>query len=290
VLDRDQIPTDLKPHLRYPEDMFKVQRYQYARYHVTDPTSFYNGSGQWQVSPDAMRKDENQAPIRMFVPDPQNNNQETWSLTSSYVPNNNTNLSGFVSADSDPTSPDYGSITITRPRDQNLPGPAQAYSQLISNPHISRKTQSFRLGDASPTYGNVVSVPLSSGLMYVVPVYAARQQTSTSSYLTLRYVMVSYGSKVGIGESLVEAIKDMTGTSKQSGQGNNGNPGHHNKGNKGGHQPGKSGTAKAHALLEQAERDFAAADRALKEGRGAQWVRLNHKARAEVAEALNLLG
>jgi hypothetical protein len=47
--------------------------------------------------------------------------------------------------------------------------------------------------------------------------------------------------------------------------------------------------AKAHSLLEQAERDFAAADQALAEGRGAEWVRLNHRARQEVAEALNLL-
>ena len=202
VLDQDQIPSDLLPHLRYPNDMFKVQRYQYARYHVTDAKDFFQAQKQWQVSPDARQKDENQAPVRMFTRDPQTGD-ETWSLTSSYVPNGRTNLSGFVSANSDPTSPDYGAITVEQPRDANLPGPAQAFSQLISDPQITRKTQSFRLGDANPSYGNVVSVPLSSGLMYVVPVYAERQQTSTSSYLTLRYLMVSYGSKVGIGDTLV---------------------------------------------------------------------------------------
>jgi uncharacterized membrane protein (UPF0182 family) len=285
VLDKSQIPGSLLPHLRYPEDMFKVQRYQYARYHVTDANDFYNANNQWQVSPDAVRKDENQAPIRMFTPDPNNDNAETWSLTSSYVPNNKSNLAGFVTANSDPTSPDYGTITVERPKSENLPGPAQAYGQLSSDPRITRKTQSFRLGDATPSYGNVVSVPLNSGMMYVVPVYATRQQTSSSSYLTLRYVMVSYGSRTGIGDTLVDAITDMVGTASPPGNGNKGN----GKGDNGQPNRDKGAIAKAHALLEKAQRDFAAADQALSAGKGAEWVKLNHRARAEVARALNLL-
>jgi uncharacterized protein len=284
VLGSDQIPSSLLPHLRYPEDMFKVQRFQYARYHVTDANAFFSANNQWQVSPDAVIKDENQAPIRMFTPDPQTGGL-TWSLTSSYVPNNRTNLAGFVSADSDPTSPDYGTITVEQPRSENLPGPAQAYGQLINDPRISSKTQSFRLGDATPQYGNVVSMPLPGGPMYVVPVYATREGSSTSSYLTLRYVMVSFGSRTGIGDTLVDAIDDMMGSATPpdngNGNGNNGNghPGH----------PGKGRTARAQALLERAQHDFAAADRALAAGKAARWVRLNHQARAEVAQALNLL-
>ncbi len=287
VLDRDQIPSDLLPHLRYPEDMFKVQRYQYARYHVNNSSDFFQAGLQWQVSPDAISKDQNQAPIRMFVPDPRTG-QETWSLTSSYVPNSKTSLAAFVSADSDPTSPDYGTITVEQPRDKNLPGPAQAYSQLTSDPRISSKIQSFRLGDATPQYGNVVMVSLKSGPLYVVPVYAARQQTSTSSYLTLRYVMVSDGAKAGIGDTLVNAITDMTGSTPPPvgpGGDHNGKGNHHH----GGPHRNETAVARAHALLERAQRDFAAADQALADGKGAEWVRLNHRARAEVARALNLL-
>ena len=251
VLDRDQIPSDLLAHLRYPEDMFKVQRFQYARYHVTDSNAFYQANNQWQVSPDAVRKDENQAPIRMFTPDPETGDQ-TWSLTSSYVPNNKTNLSGFVTADSDPTTPDYGTISVEQPRSENVPGPAQAYSNLVSDPRITRKIQSFRLVDATPSYGNVVSVPLAGGLMYVVPVYATRQQTSTSSYLTLRYVMVSFGQKVGIGDTLVDAIsrhgRHHAAARHQL---------RHNGTNGTQHPHAKGAMAKAHALLEKAQADFA---------------------------------
>jgi uncharacterized protein len=284
VLGRDQIPSALLAHLRYPEDMFKVQRYQYARYHVTDASDFFQANGLWQVSPDAVRKDENQAPIRMFTTDPETG-ATTWSLTSSFVPNNKSNLAGFMSVVSDPTKPDYGSITVEEPPDQNVPGPAQAYGQLLNDARITRKIQSFRLGGAEASYGNVVTVPLAGGPMYVVPVYATREGTSTSSYLTLRSVMVSFGAKTGIGDTLVDAISDMVGTTPPD-TGPPVNPGGNNGGH---HHGGKTAMEKAQTLLQKAQQDFDAADQALQDGKGAEWVRLNHKARAEVARALNLL-
>jgi uncharacterized membrane protein (UPF0182 family) len=289
VLGRDQIPSALLAHLRYPEDMFKVQRYQYARYHVGNANSFFNANLQWQVSPDAVAKDENQAPIRMFTPDPKTGDM-TWSLTSSYVPNNKTTLAGFVTADSDPTTPGYGTITVEQPRSGNVPGPAQAYGQLVNDPRISSKTQAFRLGNAEPSYGNVVSMPLPGGMMYVVPVYATRQGPSSSSYRTLRYVMVSFNGESGIGDTLVDAIGDMVGATPPGNGNGNGNNGNGNGNNGNGHQhTDKAVMARAHALLEKAQRDFDAADQALTDGKGVEWVRLNHRARAEVARALNLL-
>jgi len=92
----------------------------------------------------------------------------------------------------------------------------------------------------------------------------------------------------------VDAITDMTGTSPppdtgNGNTGNNGNNGNGNHGNNGGDHQVKGAMAKAHALLEKAQADFAAADQALAEGKGAEWIRLSHRARVEVARALNLL-
>ena len=127
--DRDQIPSDLLAHLRYPEDMFKVQRFQYARYHVTDAERLL--PGQQPVAGPAGRRsgqDKSQAPIRMFSRDPQTG-QPMWSLTSNYVPSNKSNLVGVVAADSDPTSPDYGKILVEEPRSENVPGPDAGLQQ-----------------------------------------------------------------------------------------------------------------------------------------------------------------
>ena len=280
VLDRDQIPADLLPHLRYPEDMFKVQRYQFARYHVTDPSDFFSGTNQWAVPEDPVRTGYSQTPIRMYSRDPQNGKQ-VWSLLSSYVPRTKSNLVGVVAADSDPMSSDYGKILVEEPRSENVPGPTQAYNNLISDPKITRETQKFKLGDATTQYGSVTSVPLDSGLMYVVPVYAQRSQTDSTSYLTLRYVMVQYGTQVGIGVTLVDAISDMAGSAP---------PPDENPPSGGNQSPTKGDRAKARALLQQAQADFAAADQAYQQGKGALWVKLSHQARVEVAKALNLLG
>ena len=274
VLDKNQIPSDLMPHLRYPEDYFKVQRYQFARYHVTDPSDFYQANNRWDVPDDPIIKGQKQAPIRMFTRNP-DTGQEMWSLTSNYVPRNKSNLVGFVSVDSDATSTDYGKIRVLESPDENTPGPGQVVSNLISSQHITRKIQTFKLADAQTSYGNLLTVPLEAGLMYVEPVYATRLQSDSATSLSLRYVMVSYGSQIGIGNTLVDAISDMVGATP---------PGQHQQ-----QPPSKGSNAKAAALLEKAQRDFAAAEKALKQGNGADWVRLNHRAQAEVAKALNLL-
>jgi len=280
VQDKSAIPPALMDHLRYPEDFFKVQRYQFARYHVTDPNTFYTATNRWDVPEDPNVPGSSQTPVRMYTRNPVTG-LPMWSLTSNYVPRDKTNLVGFVAVDSEATSPDYGQIRVEEPPDQNVPGPGQVQSTLLTSPRITRKTQSFRLGDASPSYGNLLTVPLSSGLMYVEPVYAARIQSDTASLLTLRYVLVSYNGKVGIGDTLVNAITDMSG-------GGGSQPPTNPPPNQ--HHHGKGATARAHALLLRAQQDFAAADEALKQGKAAAWVRLSHQARAEVARALNLLG
>ena len=277
VRPKDSIPADLLPHLRYPEDYFKVQRYQFARYHVTNPNDFYRGNDRWAVPEDPITHDQLQPPYRMFTRDAETG-QQVWSLTSNYVPNNKANLIGFVAVDSDPTSADYGRIRVLEPPDENTPGPGLVVANLISDPHITKKVQSFRLGDAVPKYGNLLTVPLSAGLMYVEPVYSTRTSTDSASYATLRYVMVSYGSKVGIGKTLPAALADMIGGKVPT---TGGDPG-----------PSKGGgkvSAQVLRLLRASDRDLAAARKAFEEGRGVAYVRLQAKAQRELGQALKLL-
>ena len=111
VQDRDEIPDSVMEHLRYPEDLFKVQRYQFARYHVTDAGDFYQDNDRWEVPEDPYVDGTYQPPYRLFVDDPSTVVDSTWSLTSVYVPRNKDNLASFVSVNSDATSDDYGQIT-----------------------------------------------------------------------------------------------------------------------------------------------------------------------------------
>ena len=64
-------PTELLEHLRYPEDLFKVQRYQFARYHVTDAGDFYENNDRWEVAEDPKATGKLQPPYRLFVRTPE---------------------------------------------------------------------------------------------------------------------------------------------------------------------------------------------------------------------------
>ena len=208
VQDKDQIPPDLKAHLRYPEDMFKVQRYQFARYHVTDASDFYQGNNQWAVPEDPVRTGNSQTPIRMYSRDPQTG-QSVWSLVSNYVPRNKSNLVGVVAADSDPTSPDYGKILVEEPRQRERPRPHAGLQQPDLRPadHAQDPEVQARRRHHAVRQRRVGAAVVRPDVRRtgVRDAFAA----DATSYLTLRYVMVQYGDEVGIGNTLVDAISDM---------------------------------------------------------------------------------
>ncbi|MGE0168278.1 UPF0182 family protein, partial [Nocardioides sp.] len=104
VEPRSAISPDLMAHLRYPEDLFKVQRYQYARYHVTDASDWYEGNDRWQVPQDPYKVGDLQPPYRMFIDNPgQDTVGSTFSMTSVYTPYKRENLVGFMDVNSDAT-------------------------------------------------------------------------------------------------------------------------------------------------------------------------------------------
>ena len=117
--------------MRYPEDMFKVQRNMLAAYHVTDPKTFYAGSDKWKVPEDPENKTNKQPPYRLSVKTPSGGADPVFSLTSVYVPNNRQNLASFISVDSDASQADYGTIRILRlPSNTQVPGPSQIANQF----------------------------------------------------------------------------------------------------------------------------------------------------------------
>ena len=81
---------------------------------------------------------------------------------------------------------------------------------MANSDNVRRELQAFNLGETKPIFGNLLTLPVGDGLMYVQPVYAVRQ-LSEASYPILQFVIVSYGDQVGIGNSLIEALADVLG-------------------------------------------------------------------------------
>ena len=275
VKARADITPELMEHLRYPEDLFKVQRYQLARYHVTDAARFYEGTDRWEVPTDPNVSGRLQPAYRLFV---QGENGPTFSLTSVYVPYKRENLASFVSVNSEAADEDYGRISVLRAPSENIPGPSQIASRFAGNEAIQAALVPFTRTNSTAVYGNLLTLPVRNGLMYVQPLYAQRQ-AGPGSYPILRFVLVSYAGKEAYGSSLSEAIQKVIGTQVTATP----EPGG------GTEQPGQgSGTVNATVrnLLVQADRKFADADRLLREGRLEEWAAAIEDARELVDRAI----
>jgi uncharacterized membrane protein (UPF0182 family) len=295
VQPKSEISEDLMSHLRYPEDLFKVQRYQYARYHVTDPTLFYNGNNRWDVPVDPNLGGHLQPPYRLFVNQSGAGNTadadgEVWSLTSNFVPRGKSNLAAFVSVDSDATDPEnYGKIRVLELSDDTqTDGPGLIANEFSSNQDVSQALLPFRSGGSPPRFGNLLTLPVADGLIYVEPVYAERVGT-TGGYPLLQYVLVSYGGEVGIGDTLTEALNDALGGAPIAAGGGSGGDGS-GGGNDGGNDGSGPGTVpeQIRDLLLRAQEQFDQADAAKASGNVPRYINLLEQGKQLVTRAVAL--
>jgi uncharacterized membrane protein (UPF0182 family) len=281
VQDRDEIPDSVLEHLRYPEDLFKAQRYQFARYHITDAGDFYRGSDRWAVPEDPYQPGSYQPPYRLFVDDPTIDTGETWSMTSVFTPIDRDNLAAFMSVNSDATGEDYGRIRALQLPNEQVDGPGQVASDMANADNVRQELLAFNAGETKPTFGNLLTLPVSDGLMYVQPVYAVRQ-LSDASYPILQFVIVSYGGRVGIGNSLEQALADVLGVDPgdvvepPTGPGGGPNP--------------DAGTREEQiaSLLAQAQQAFEEADAAYRDGDTVEAARQTEEARDFIEQAVEL--
>ena len=242
VKPKSDIPDELLEHLRYPEDMFKVQRYQFARYHVTDPNAWFQDNNRWAVPEDPNGAKSLQPPYRMFVaqppglvPDNEDGNATptgavgapdgpTWSMTSTFVPYKRSNLAAYVSVDSDATSPTYGQMRVINVIDEQQQGPGQVANAVRSDNDVADALAQFNRSGSNVTYGNLLTVPVGDELMYVEPIYASLSTASESTFPILRYVLVSYRGGVGIDTNLTERTREGEGQRRRRQSAGTGTP------------------------------------------------------------------
>lgn len=227
VKPRSDISPQLMTHLRYPEDMFKVQRDLLAKYHVQDSTTWYQNSDLWRVpaDPTAVSSGDSSAQIKqppfylsLRMP---GQTEPKFSLTSVYVPNaERENLTAFMAVDSEASSPDYGQFRILRlPGNVQIPGPGQVFNKFQTDEGIRTALLPINqpTSGARAQFGNLLTLPLGGGLLYVQPVYSVRT-SGPGSYPVLRYVLVSFGDNVAFGSTLSEALNKVFSTNVDAGE------------------------------------------------------------------------
>jgi uncharacterized protein len=282
ITDRSQIPEPLLDHLRYPEDLFKVQREILTQYHVTSPGDFYQGNDRWKVPNDPTNPDQAQPPYYLTVRMP-GQTQPQFSLNSVFVPQQRDILASLISVNSEASSPDYGTMRILElPGTTQVQGPSQVQNAFNADEAIARELLPFKQTQgAKALFGNLLTLPVGDGLLYVQPIYTQRGEGS-GNYPVLSYVLASFGDNVGYGSSLAEALDVALGEESGIDEGLGLPPSQVGVG-----QPGSQDVED---LLNAAEDQFAAAEQALRNNDLAAYQAAIQQARQLVSQALELQG
>ncbi|MER6149825.1 UPF0182 family membrane protein [Streptomyces hirsutus] len=254
VEPRSEISSGLMDHLRYPQDLFKVQRELLTRYHVKDATTFLSGSEVWQVPDDPTNKTGDAVPPyyqSMKMPDQK---EQAFSLTTTFTPNGRDNLSAFMAVDAEAGSEGYGKIRVLKlPTSTTAAGPKQVQSQFNSEQDIAESIRLLRGGDSEVEYGNLLAVPLDGGLLYVEPVYV---RGGGLKYPLLRKVLVTYGGQTAFEDTLEQALDKVFGTEASATEPPPGR-------DEGTQPPPKSGNPSVQEALNDAQDAFQAGQEAL---------------------------
>ena len=226
VRPMSEISGDLMTHLRYPEDLFKVQRSLMAKYHVTDAGAFFVGQDYWEVPDDPTQEDRkvDQPPYYLSIAMP-GQASPSFSLTTTFKPvGDRPVLAGFMAVDAnagDQTGKrreGYGALRLLElPRDTTVKGPGQVQNDIessnIGSPRFTLTLSQFlnnnRTQGSQIQLGNQLTLPVGSGLLYVEPIYV-RAKTG-SSYPLSRAIVVAFGNQLAWSDTLTGALDGLFG-------------------------------------------------------------------------------
>ncbi len=300
VKPRSEISDDLLRHLRYPEDLFKVQRDILASYHVNNSYVWYGGTDLWEVPVDPVRGNNQikERPYYLSIKWP-GDSEPIFSQTSVYVPKNRANLAAYLAVNADAAHPDYGKMRMLRMSDTHqIDGPGQTQNAITQNPSVASRLLPYQenRGAASVTFGNLLTLPMGNGLLYVEPIYTERTGNA-GSYPALTFVVVRFGEHVGIGVTLQEALDEVFGGDAGADTGETPvddpeAPQPEEPGEEGEETTGSTtvNDAAVRVQLKKAQNAFKEADAALKDGDLATYQQKNKEAAKAINDAAEALG
>ncbi len=199
------MPPQLRSHIRYPEDLFRIQSERLLTYHMTDPQVFYNREDQWQV-PTEIYGSETQSvePYYLIMKLPTKKVEE-FILLSPYTPASRPNLIAWLAARSDDR--EYGKLLLYKfPKEKLVYGPDQIEALINQDPTISQQISLWNRAGSKAIQGNLLVIPIEQSLLYVEPLYLEAEKNSLP---TLARVIVVYENQIVMAETLEQALQKI---------------------------------------------------------------------------------
>ena len=220
-----EMPAGLRAHLRYPEDLFRLQRTVYASYHVDDPRVFYLKEDAWAIpiepnadpsvvkrsdvagDPPIVSTQKRMEPYYVIMRLPEAPHGQTeFLLMSPLSPINREqqNILGWMCARCDPGH--YGELVLYRfPQSASVAGPSQIVQLINSDRVISPQLSLLRQGGSSATLGNMLVIPVEKSLLYIAPLYV-EASSQTTKLPQLQKVIVAFGGRAVMEDTLDRAL------------------------------------------------------------------------------------
>jgi uncharacterized membrane protein (UPF0182 family) len=271
----DAMSEDLRAHLRYPEDMFRIQSDMFTRYHMLESRVFFNNGDPWQIArdPSTTPGEVQPGPNRLMLPyymlmKVPEEDDLSYLIMQPFTAEDRPNMVAFLVAKSGPEG--YGEmISFEVPRDVFVDGPGQVGARINQDPIISPDFTLLGQQGSEVVQGNMLVVPIEESIVYVQPIYVRASGAGNTALPEFKKVIVVFGDRIVMRDTLAEALAAVFGEAEPDPV----DPG----------VPDDGIDDDVLTLLNRAEEAFRRADAALRSGDLATYA-------AEVATAERLLG
>ena len=198
----DQMPENLKEHIRYPKDIFQVQAELYSTYHMTDPDVFYNKEDYWNIPNEIYAENEIKMEPYYIVTKLPDHEREEFILMTPFTPSTKNNMIAWLAAKND--QPEYGNLIVYKfPKEKLIFGPMQIEARIDQDSEISQQLTLWGQKGSTVIRGNLLVIPIEESILYVEPLYL---RAETGEIPELKRVIISNGSDVVIGNNLEDAL------------------------------------------------------------------------------------
>ena len=203
----ERMPANLRPHVRYPEDLFTLQAKMYGTYHMQDPQVFYNKEDLWTIPRLTQEgRDREMEPYFTIMRLP-GGKAEEFVLLSGFNPARRDNMIAILAARSD--APNYGGLIVyTFPKQKLVYGPRQIDARVNQDPVISAQFSLWNQQGSRVLRGSLLAIPIEDSLIYVQPIYLSAEQGALPE---LRRVIVAFGNQIAMEPSLEQSLQRIFG-------------------------------------------------------------------------------
>ena len=202
-----EMPQEIREHLRYPEDMFRLQAEQYLRYHIRDPRTFFIGEDLWAVPTEKFRQQEQPLEPYYVIMKLPGEETEEFSLILPFTPRNKQNTIAWLAGRSD--GDNLGKLRAYRfPTDDLVFGPAQIEARIDQDPGISSQLTLWEGAGSEVIRGNLLMIPIGESFLFIEPIYL---QAESSRIPELKRVMVANGNNIALEPTFQRALDVVFG-------------------------------------------------------------------------------